>query len=192
MWECKHCLEEFDFERTTDKANHSRHCNQNPKKQESYSKLKTILSDRHDADFGEMFEFEVECFSCVAHFTVTERSKLFPQKAKYFCSRSCANSIGGKANALNLEREGKLHYTTICFRTHDRKCLVCEFDKIVAVHHVDEDHSNNDPTNLVPLCPNHHMMVHHNRYKAEIKAKIENYRRGMGMGYPGNPCKIWA
>jgi hypothetical protein len=42
--------------------------------------------------FGEIKNFKVKCNKCEKEFEVTEREKLFPQKEKYYCSRSCANS----------------------------------------------------------------------------------------------------
>jgi predicted restriction endonuclease len=30
----------------------------------------------------------------------------------------------------------------------------------VHIHHLDWDGGNDDPANLVPLCPNHHWAVH--------------------------------
>ena len=30
MWKCKHCNNEFDFNTTSEKANHSRWCDYNP------------------------------------------------------------------------------------------------------------------------------------------------------------------
>lgn len=45
---------------------------------------------------------------------------------------------------------------------------------IVAVHHYDENHSNNDPKNLVPLCPTHHQYLH-SRYAGLIKDKVNDY-----------------
>lgn len=44
---------------------------------------------------------------------------------------------------------------------------ICGFDKIVAIHHIDENHDNDDPQNLIPLCPNHHEMVH-SKWKDEV------------------------
>ena len=33
MWKCQHCNQEFNFERSSEKANHSRWCDKNPKKE---------------------------------------------------------------------------------------------------------------------------------------------------------------
>jgi hypothetical protein len=30
----------------------------------------------------------------------------------------------------------------------------------VKIHHIDGDRTNNDPDNLIPLCGNHHTIVH--------------------------------
>jgi predicted restriction endonuclease len=54
-------------------------------------------------------------------------------------------------------------------------CIVCGFDKVVDVHHVDGNHGNNDYKNLVPLCPNHHQLFHSNKYRKDIEPFIEAY-----------------
>ena len=49
-------------------------------------------SGRSDKKYGELKKFGVICVKCEKEFEVTEREKLHPQKEKYYCSRSCANS----------------------------------------------------------------------------------------------------
>lgn len=66
------------------------------------------------------------------------------------------------------------HYRTICFENHEKKCIICGEDKIISVHHIDEDRNNNDPKNLIPLCPTHHCYLH-SRFKDLIIDKINNY-----------------
>ena len=39
------------------------------------------------------------------NFSVIEREKNHPEKDAYFCSRSCANSIGGKAKAVKHHQD---------------------------------------------------------------------------------------
>jgi len=58
--------------------------------------------------------------------------------------------------------------------------LVDGENKIVAVHHYDHNHDNNDPKNLVPLCPTHHSYVH-SRYVDEVQPAIDEYVKN----YPG-------
>ena len=53
------------------------------------------------------------------------------------------------------------------------KCVVCGFDKVVDLHHLDENHKNNELTNLIGLCPNHHKMLHDFRYRKEMREFLE-------------------
>jgi len=52
------------------------------------------------------------------------------------------------------------------------KCCICDFNSIVELHHLDEDHSNSSIENLIGLCPNHHAMIHHRDFREEIFKKI--------------------
>ena len=52
------------------------------------------------------------------------------------------------------------------------KCVICGFEKVVDIHHLDEDKENNSEENLIGLCPNHHKMLHDYRYKKEILNKL--------------------
>jgi hypothetical protein len=38
-------------------------------------------------------------------------------------------------------------------------CALCGIE-LIDLHHIDENYRNTDPLNLIPLCPNHHRMVH--------------------------------
>jgi hypothetical protein len=49
-----------------------------------------------------------------------------------------------------------------------KKCVICGFDKIVDLHHIDRNRKNNSKDNLIGLCPNHHKMIHHLQFKGEI------------------------
>lgn len=40
------------------------------------------------------------------------------------------------------------------------KCQACGYDKVLDLHHIDEDRTNNDPENHVILCPNCHALIH--------------------------------
>ena len=173
MWKCKYCEQEMDFKKTSEKANHSRWCDKNPKRNDT-SNLKLAQEERHNKELGKFKEFEVECHNCKSTMTVEEREFQFPIKEKYFCSRNCANSTGGKAKADKLESSGNMKYQSVARRNHEKECIVCGFDKIVEVHHINEVHSDNRKENLVFLCPNHHSM-YHSRYKEEIVPYIEKF-----------------
>jgi len=160
MWSCKHCKQQFSFLTTSEKANHTRWCSSNPKRNDWNKSQGTINQ------YGDFKQFEVICFCCSTTFVVSERQKLHPQKDKYYCSRSCAN------NRQEWWNSNATNYRTIAFRHWPSKCAICGFDKIVAIHHIDENHDNNSPTNLIPLCPNHHEMVH-SRWAQEVVPLIE-------------------
>lgn len=52
-------------------------------------------------------------------------------------------------------------------------CMTCGFDKIVELHHIDENSKNNALKNLVTLCPNCHKLIHMYRYKKEMIEKLK-------------------
>lgn len=158
MWSCKHCRVEFDFNKS-ERANHSRWCSHNPKRNE-WNRAKGTITQ-----YGHLVEYTMICECCGSDFVVEEREKLHPQRDKYFCSRSCAN------NRQAWWNDNASYYRTIAFQHWKKECAICCFDKIVTVHHIDEDHSNNDPQNLIPLCPNHHEMFH-SPWRAEVEPLI--------------------
>lgn len=100
-------------------------------------------------------------------------------REKKTCSHACSNKLfrSGRNNGNfkeDHELKGKIRYATICFRHHEKKCCVCGEDNIVEAHHYDENHLNNDPSNLVPLCPTHHRYVH-SRYKHLVIDVVDKY-----------------
>lgn len=49
-----------------------------------------------------------------------------------------------------------------------KSCVVCGFDKIVDLHHLDKNHENRNPGNLIGLCPNHHKMLHKSEHRGKM------------------------
>ena len=174
MWKCKHCNNDFDFNRASEKGNHSRHCNMNPNKMKSYEQLKVAQQSSIKNRLGELCNYTVSCECCKQDFTVREREKQFPKRKNYFCSRSCANSTGGKAKSAKYHGDDTAHYTTVAWRHHEKKCVVCGEENVVAVHHMNENHYDNDPKNLVPLCPTHHQYMH-SKFKHLIEGQVNTY-----------------
>ena len=97
-------------------------------------------------------------------------SKINHSKSKqFFCSKSCqikwrnSSSIGSKhPNWIN----GINTYRNILLRTGKvRSCICCKLEdtRLLSVHHVDHDRSNNDISNLVWICFNCHYLVHHDK-----------------------------
>jgi hypothetical protein len=114
------------------------------------------------------------CSQCDKTFKVKERKELFPLKEQYYCSKYCAN-FRGSGEEWAERRGGELiQYRTICWAYHEKQCVVCGESKIVEVHHYDGVHDNNDPKNLVPLCPTHHQYWH-SPHKEDIEEIVHAY-----------------
>lgn len=114
-WKCKYCEQEFNFTLTSEKANHSRWCDKNPKRNNTEN-ISKALQSRHNRLLGKVKDFSVTCTCCSKSFIVKEREKSFPSKKEYFCSRSCANKrihteeIKRKiANSLLTQKKEKRH-----------------------------------------------------------------------------------
>lgn len=95
---------------------------------------------------------------------------------KTVCSYSCSNTYfrSGPNNPGYKDLETTNSYRRICFEYHQKECCICKFDYIVEVHHRDGDKENNHPTNLIPLCSNHHRM-YHSRHRPLVSPLIEDY-----------------
>jgi 5-methylcytosine-specific restriction endonuclease McrA len=90
----------------------------------------------------------------------------------FTCSRACANThYRSGSSHPNWKPEA---YRSTCFEHHEKKCCVCGEELIVEVHHMDENHSNTSPENLVPLCPTHHQYWH-SRHRSLIEEKVRAY-----------------
>lgn len=55
------------------------------------------------------------------------------------------------------------------------RCAICGADK-PHIHHIDENPSNNDISNLIPLCPNHHLADQHNPTSSIPYHKMKLFR----------------
>ena len=106
------------------------------------------------------------------------REKTKSYEMSRFCGRSCANYRGSGLEWGQTHKSRSLkNYRTICFSEWEQCCNICGFDKIISVHHIDGNHNNNDIQNLIPLCPNHHHMVHSKEWGDETKELIEQLIR---------------
>jgi len=90
------------------------------------------------------------------------------------CSYKCSNIAFKRGVALEENLEKIRHYKTKLWKKVEKKCCVCSEDKIVAVHHYDGNHSNDDENNLIPMCPTHHQYMH-SRWKHLIEEKVDKY-----------------
>lgn len=122
------------------------------------------------------------CSGCGARFFCS-RKRLSKSKSGYiFCGRKCKDEAqrlaGGFADMLpahygqsarhrerDVPRELRAPRRSKRYRRNVKleRCEACGFDKhpqVLHVHHIDENHLNDDPSNLQVLCPTCHE-VHH-------------------------------
>lgn len=93
--------------------------------------------------------------------------RVIDHHAKSLCA-GCYNSVyhGDKARLHSAIR-----YHNIDLELYKKvigKCAVCDFDKVVEMHHLDHNPKNNSEDNLAGLCPNHHKMLHTKEHQNEI------------------------
>jgi hypothetical protein len=129
--------------------------------------FKKKQADAISRRFGPIEPHSKKCECCGTNFVFEGRIRSRTFEKARFCSRKCANSTGGKAKAKKHHSDSTANYRTVAFRYRDKKCYACGHDRILEVHHIDGDHDNNDPTNLIPLCPTHHKMMH-SRWNYEV------------------------
>ena len=92
------------------------------------------------------------------------------------CSSKCARDFYSDKYKKYARKNKKLRYRTICFDHHKKECVVCGEKHIVEVHHYDNNHKNNKPTNFIPLCPTHHTYMR-SKYKHLIVDQVEKYHK---------------
>lgn len=89
------------------------------------------------------------------------------------CSYSCSNThFRSGSDHPNWKIPEEKGYRSICFEHKEKKCLICGYDRIISVHHLDGDRKNNNIENLIPLCMNHHAEIHSKEWGEETKQKL--------------------
>ena len=133
-----------------------------------------LNSDHFNKNLNAKRKYELidkECPVCGDNFKTQKRGN---SREKRTCSYSCSNTFFRSGKNNPNWKEVSTQYRNKCFEYHKKECIICKEEKIVEVHHIDEDRSNNDIFNLVPLCPTHHKYWH-SEFKKEIEEKIYNY-----------------
>jgi glutaredoxin-related protein len=100
----------------------------------------------------------IECRRC---------KRVLPVHAKSLCL-GCYSSVFQIDNVKkwNAQLYHKIDHEL--YKKATTKCTICGFDKIVELHHLDNNHNNNSETNLIGACPNHHKMLHHRDFRKEM------------------------
>lgn len=116
----------------------------------------------------------VSCFLCGKQVYKSLQHLKRSKSGKYFCTKSCQTKwrntqfIGPKhANWVH----GRSAYKSVLIRHGvPRVCRLCKTKdvRVLAVHHIDKNRSNNRLENLAWLCHNCHFLIHHYQDEKEV------------------------
>lgn len=119
------------------------------------------------------------CITCYKRLVWKPKEKLCPRcnrikylKAKGLCG-GCYNTVYHLEATKDQNCRRYHNIEPELYKKITKSCLICGFDKVVELHHLDKNRKNNSENNLIGLCPNHHKMIHILRYKEEILAQIK-------------------
>jgi hypothetical protein len=139
-----------------------------------------MFCSRECKNIGMRVRKPVNCFVCGKLVYKTRSQVEHSQSGKLFCGKSC------QTKWRNVEYSGNKHLGWKGGRSLYRKimlksgklvqCALCRKKdlRILAVHHIDKDHSNLKSENLIWLCHNCHYLVHHDRLE---KQRLESLLR---------------
>lgn len=115
----------------------------------------------------------VFCYVCKTKVYKPLKALSNSKSGHYFCTKSCQtkwrNSYFSGSKHSNY-KEGRYSYRTILVRNHiPQICNLCKTQdkRVLAVHHIDLNHSNNHLENLAWLCHNCHFLVHHDKLEKQ-------------------------
>ncbi|MDP3881554.1 MAG: hypothetical protein Q8Q31_01610 [Nanoarchaeota archaeon] len=90
-----------------------------------------------------------------------------PMHAKGLCP-GCYNSVFHIENVRVQNAKKRHNIEPELYKSLTEKCVICGFDKIVELHHLDHNSANKSSDNLTGLCPNHHKMLHSKKYQKGV------------------------
>ena len=123
------------------------------------------------------------CYICSKK-TYKQLKQLKKSKSgKFFCSKSC-QTVWRNQEFVGIKhhnwKTGLASYRSVLPRNKIPKiCTLCSTkdSRVLAVHHIDKNRTNNDVNNLAWLCHNCHFLVHHNKDESlKFKKNLSLYR----------------
>lgn len=119
------------------------------------------------------------CYYCYRKFIWKPRKiickrckKEKPYHSKNLCP-GCYSFLfrSNQIKAFNFQKYHNINYES--YKKLTKKCILCGFEKVVELHHLDENKENNSEANLVGLCPNHHKMLHDFKFRGEVRQLLK-------------------
>jgi hypothetical protein len=110
-----------------------------------------------------LIRVKVSCAHCGVAFLKTP-SRIDTKSGLHFCSREHKDLAQSYIKEIQPDHYGTglTRYRTKALEFYGKECSICGYDNehALEVHHIDEDRSNNDITNLKVLCANCHTLTH--------------------------------
>jgi len=114
------------------------------------------------------------CYSCYKKLKWSPKTSLCKRckrkiviHAKGLCAGCYNYTFHLDKNRAYLHRKSK-NVDLKTYRRLTKECVICGFNKIVDLHHIDSNKQNNSSKNLIGLCPNHHRMINNYNFRNEI------------------------
>jgi len=107
---------------------------------------------------GEYFK----CAYCGKEVYRTPKNIKKNKSGFFYCSHTCGNLHKNELRKQSGEWDNSLNYRLRAFEQLEHKCVVCGWDdddRILEVHHIDENRENNNIENLCILCPTCHRKI---------------------------------
>lgn len=151
---CLYCNKKFEVRESEIKRGFGKFCSRNCGASFNGQLIKAALAKN------------VTCALCGKRFHKT-KSTIKKSKSKlFFCCREHKDQAQRLEGIKEIHpphyNTGKNSYRKRALRTYQHKCEICNYSeevKILEVHHIDSNRSNNKIENLIILCPNHHRML---------------------------------
>lgn len=89
-------------------------------------------------------------------------SRVAKKQGYLYCSKECGNRHKNQIRFLSGEWDDSTNYRLKAFTHLEHRCFICgwaEDERILEVHHIDENRSNNKLDNLMILCPICHRKI---------------------------------
>ena len=119
------------------------------------------------------------CHNCYRKHKWVPKKKICPRckrlkvmKARGHCG-GCYNTVFMLQYQKDMNYRKYHNISPELYKKITEKCIICNFNKFVELHHIDCNRDNNGEDNMVGLCPNHHKMLHTIKYGEWFKELVE-------------------
>lgn len=132
-----------------------------------------ISSEHKGYNFQGCPKCKYATLTCAYCGKVFERLKSKITSDLVYCSKECGNRHKNE----QVKQKDSSAYRRNAFEKYPHKCAICGFaedEDLLEVHHIDENHNNNELSNLIILCPICHKKITSHKYQLVNNQIIKN------------------